>query len=494
MSGLLDKLERAGNRLPDPSVLFIAGALFIVLLAELAVGLQWQAVRWLGPDQSELVFARSVLQGDGVWWWLSTMVQNFIQFPPLGIVLVGMLGIGLAERCGLLPALICAAGNAIQDKYLIPATLFIGVMSSLAMDAGYVVLPPLAATLFMAAGRSPILGIVTSFAGVSAGFGANLLITSIDPLLAGFTQSAAQIITPDYQVAVTSNWWFMAASTIMLTFSGWAITQYWVAPRTERLAFDAQAAEPLLQLSGEQRSALRWAAVAFIVVLLAAVIATLWSEGPLHGMGKHFPRWVEATVPLLLLLFLIPGVVYGLRVGSIRSSKDAAGFMGSTLADLGPYIVLAFFAAQFIAIFKYTHLGEMLALTGGAWLAGMELNVFVLLCAFVLLVCLGNLLIGSMSAKYAFYAPVFVPMLMQAGVSPELTQVVYRIGDSVTNVITPFNPYMIIILALLQKYHRQAGVGTLISLTLPYSVGFLLAWMLLLLCWLVLALPLGPSA
>ena len=168
MSSLLDKLERAGNRLPDPSVLFIAVALLIALLAELAVGLQWQAVRWLGPDQSELVLARSVLQGEGVWWWLSTMVQNFIQFPPLGIVLVGMLGIGLAERCGLLPALICAAGNAIQDRYLIPATLFIGVMSSLAMDAGYVVLPPLAATLFMAAGRSPILGIVTSFAGVSA--------------------------------------------------------------------------------------------------------------------------------------------------------------------------------------------------------------------------------------------------------------------------------------------------------------------------------------
>ena len=234
--------------------------------------------------------------------------------------------------------------------------------------------------------------------------------------------------------------------------------------------------------------------MAFIVVLLSAVIAMLWSEGPLHGMGTHFPRWVEATVPLLFLLFLIPGVVYGLRVGSIRSSKDAAGFMGATLADLGPYIVLAFFAAQFIAIFKYTHLGEMLALTGGTWLAGMELNVFVLLCAFVLLVCLGNLLIGSMSAKYAFYAPVFVPMLMQAGVSPELTQVVYRIGDSVTNVITPFNPYMIIILALLQKYHRQAGVGTLISLTLPYSVGFLLAWMSLLLFWLLLALPLGPSA
>ncbi|MDG0996016.1 MAG: AbgT family transporter [Gammaproteobacteria bacterium] len=494
MSSLLDKLERVGNRLPDPSILFIAGSLLIVLLAEIAVIFQWQAVRWLGPEQSELVMAQSVLQAEGIWWWLSSMVQNFIQFPPLGIVLVGMLGIGLAERCGLLPALICAAGHAIQDKYLIPATLFIGVMSSLAMDAGYVVLPPLAATLFMAAGRSPILGIVTSFAGVSAGFGANLFITSIDPLLAGFTQSAAQIITPDYQVAVTSNWWFMAVSTIVLTFSGWAITHYWVAPRTERLSFDAQSAEPLLKLNTTQRSALRWAAAAFVVVLAVALLATWHPAGALHGSGKHFPRWVEATVPLLFLLFLIPGVVYGLRAGSIRSSKDAAGFMGSTLADLGPYIVLAFFAAQFIAIFKYTHLGEMLALSGGAWLAAMEMNVFVLLCAFVLLVCFGNLLIGSMSAKYAFYAPVFVPMLMQAGVSPELTQLVYRIGDSVTNVITPFNPYMIIILALLQKYHRQAGVGTLISLTLPYSVGFLLTWMLLLLFWLLLGLPLGPSA
>ncbi len=490
----LTRIERAGNRLPDPVYLFIIGTLLIILCAELAVWLDWQIEKPIAGADPQLIKAQSVLSAGGVWWLLSTLVKNFIEFPPLGIVLVGMLGIGLAERCGLLAALIVMAGNAIKEKYLVPAVIFIGIMSSMALDAGYVVLPPIAAILFIVAGRSPVLGIVTSFAGVSAGFGANLLITSIDPLLAGFTESSAQFLDVNYQVAVTSNWWFMIASTFVLTFTGWLVTIKWVEPRVNHIRYQSSSdMSEAASARDASRTAVKWAGVTFLLLVILVLLAVNIPGAPLYGDGKRFPRWVEVTVPLLFLLFIVPGVIYGLKAKTIQSSKQFAKYMGDTIADLGPYIVLAFFAAQFIAVFKYSHLGEMLALAGGGWLVSLQLDVSLLLFSFVLLACVGNLLIGSMSAKYAFMAPVFVPMLMQAGVAPELTQVAYRIGDSVTNVITPLNPYMIIVLAMLQKYHREAGIGTLISLTLPYSIGFLIAWVVLLIAWVGLQIPLGPG-
>lgn len=214
---------------------------------------------------------------------------------------------------------------------------------------------------------------------------------------------------------------------------------------------------------------------------------------PLHGKGEHFPRWVEATVPLLFIVFLLPGTVYGVKAGTITSHRDIARMMAETIAALGPYIVLAFFAAQFIEAFKYSHLGEMLAIGGGEWLASMQLSVYFLIAVFILIVMLGNIFIGSMSAKYAFFAPVFVPLFMQLGISPELTQVAYRIGDSVSNVITPLNPYLIIILALLKEYMPKSGLGTLVSIMLPYTIVFSICWTLLLFAWMMLGLPLGPS-
>ena len=490
----LSSIERIGNRLPDPVYLFILGTVLIVLGSELAVFANWTVEKSIAQNESELIQARSVLAADGIWWWLSTLVKNFIEFPPLGIVLVGMLGIGLAERTGLLPTLIVTAGMAVNEKFLVPAMIFLGIMSSLALDAGYVVLPPIAAILFLALGHSPVLGIVTAFAGVSAGFGANLLITSIDPLLAGFTEAAAQFIEPEYKVAVTCNWWFMIASTLVLTVTGWLITTIWVEPRTRNFSYmSVTEQESFTAPNARQKKAMILALITLLILISLVLTAINVPGAPLHGSGYRFSRWIEATVPLLFILFLVPGVVYGYVAGTMRTSKVFAQYMGKTMSDLGPYIVLAFFAAQFIAVFKYTHLGEMIALTGGAWLASLQLEIYVLLLAFILLACCGNLLIGSMSAKYAFMAPVFVPMLMQAGVAPELTQVAYRIGDSVTNVITPFNPYLIIILAFLQKYHRDAGIGTLISLTLPYTLGFLLVWVVLLLLWVQLGIPLGAG-
>lgn len=487
---LLEHIERIGNRLPHPATLFVIGTVVVMLLSHLAVIFNWRVHSPAGAELS----ANSLLTVTGIWWLLSHMVENFIKFPPLGIVLVGMLGIGMAERSGLLPALLRYLMTLTPQSLLTPATMFLGIMSSMALDAGYVVLPPLAAALYQVAGRSPLTGIAVAFAGVSAGFSANLLITPIDPLLTGFTQSAASIIAPDYQVAVTANWWFMMISTVLLTLTGWLVTVKWVEPMslkyivTEMIPAGIDASQ-----SAQIQKGLRRALGALAIILMITLLCIFLPGAPLYGNGTHFARWIEVTVPLLFLLFVVPGIVFGAVTGRIKNDKDMAEIMGDTLAGLGPYIVLAFFAAQFIESFKYSGLGEMLAIGGGQLLASLHIPSAILLGSFVLLVMFADLFIGSASAKYAFMAPVFVPMLMQVGFAPELTQAAYRIGDSVANVITPLNPYMVIILALVQKYVRGSGMGTIIALMLPYTAAFAILWVGLLLIWLTIGIPLGPG-
>ncbi len=485
-------MERVGNRLPDPVALFFLGLVVVMLLSHLAQMQQWSVNN---VSDASVITAKSLLNTEGIWWLLSHLVENFIQFPPLGIVLVGMLGIGVADRSGFLPMVLQMMSMRVKGVWLTPMIIFLGIMSSIALDAGYVVLPPIAAVLFILAGRSPIVGIAAAFAGVSAGFGANLLITSLDPLLVGFSLASAQFLNQDYQIAVTSNWWFMIASTFLLTIVGWFITARYIEARFTAYELTSSATQivDIQSVSAKEKSAVMRALLSIFLLLCIIVMLTVIPNAPLFGVGEHFPRWVEATVPLLFILFLVPGIVYGYKAGTITSHRDIARIMGETFAALGPYIVLAFFAAQFIEAFKYSHLGEMLAITGGQWLASMQISNYFLITVFIFIVMLGNLLIGSMSAKYAFFAPVFVPMFMQVGISPELTQVAYRIGDSVTNVITPLNPYLIIVLALLKDYLPKSGIGTLISIMLPYAIAFAIAWLLLLFFWMMLGAPLGPN-
>jgi aminobenzoyl-glutamate transport protein len=484
----LDRVERLGNRLPDPATLFLIGTLLIMALSAIAVAWDWSVH---STTLQRTLRARNLLDSDGVWWLLSHLIENFIRFPPLAIVLVGMLGIGLAERSGLLPALLRTLILRTPARLLTPAVVFLGIMSSLGLDAGYVILPPLAAGLYLAAGRSPLAGVAAAFAGVSAGFSANLVITAVDALLAGLTQAGASFIEPGYQVAVTANWWFMAGSTVVLTLAGWAVTAWYVEPRLSTASPSATAM--VAEWSVQEQHALHLALWILAGGLILAVASVLLPGAPLHGTGAHFARWIEAIVPLLFLLLLVSGLVYGCVAGTIRSDRDAARMLGDTMARLGPYIVLAFFAAQFIESFKYSGLGEMLAVAGGEWLVRWALPAPLLMCCFILLAAIVNLVIGSASAKYAFLAPVFVPMFMQVGISPELTQAAYRVGDSVTNVITPFNPYLIIILAEVQRHTRGSGVGTVIALMLPYSMVFLIIWSLMLVAWMITGLPLGPG-
>ncbi len=503
-AGWLDSIERLGNRLPDPATLFALGAVAVMVASAVAVGLDWSVEKTVSRDGqllTETVRPTSLLTADGLYWALRSMVKSFVEFPPLGVVLVGMLGIGVAERSGFIGALLKALMLAVPPALLTPTMVFVGVLSSMGLDAGYVVLPPVAAALYASVGRSPLVGLAAVFAGVSAGFGANLVVTSLDPLLAGLSSESAQLLDPAYSVAATANLWFMIGSTILLTGVGWAVTAVWIEPRfaskpaeeggppTSAESDDEEARS----LGREQRNGLVWAGAALALGVAAAVAASRIPGAPLFGDDGPFPRWVAAIVPLLFIGFLVPGVVYGVRTGSIRSDRDVATMMSETMAGMGAYVVLAFFAAQFIAYFRHSGLGEMLAIAGGQALASADLPPAFLMVGFVVVVMGANLMIGSMSAKYAFLAPVFVPMFMQVGISPELTQVAYRIGDSASNVITPLNPYMVIILVFMRRYVPSSGLGTVVALMLPYTLAFAAAWSVMLVLWIASGAELGPA-
>ena len=459
-------------------------------------------VRMVELDEPRIHAVRSLLTADGIFWALSHMVENFVTFPPLGIVLVGMLGIGVAERTGLIGALLKGFMLIVPGRLLTPAVFFIGVMSSLGTDAGYVVLPPLAAALYLAMGRSPLAGIAAVFAGVSAGFNANLFITGLDPMLASLSTQGAAVIDPDYAVNPASNWWFLIASTVVITLTGWFVTARYVERRLEgkppeeggppRAATDQFTGQGETNSLGRDERRGLTAAGAAMVLTLAGFLAMILVPGmPLHGRGPVFDRWVEAIVPMLFFIFIIPGIVYGVVLGHLRNDRDVAKLMIDAMAAMAPIIVLAFVAAQFINHFSYSGLDRVLATAGGQWLGQLEAGPALLIVAFILVTLVFNLFMGSMSAKYALFAPIFVPMFMLVGISPELTQAAYRIGDSVSNIITPLNAYLIIILMVMRQYIPGAGIGTLIATMFPYTLVFTVVWTLLLLVWMALGLPLG---
>ncbi len=450
-------------------------------------------------SNGRVMFARSLLTSEGIYWLLASMEANFLGFAPLGVVLLGMLGIGPMERVGLISALLRAALSRVPGMLLTPAMIFLGIMSSLGSDAGYVVLPPLAALAYLAVGRSPLAGIAAVFAGVAAGFNANLLITSLEPLMSNLSQGAAQTIDADRAVAATAAWYFMAVSTIVLTFVGWATTAVFVEKRLAAKSPEDGGPDPEHastlgghgKLKPDEFKGLLWAGLTFAIGLAFTAMLVFWKGSPLYGTDGPFPRWVAVIVPLMFVLTILPACVYGAVVGNIKSTKDAAKTMVESMAGMAPIIVLAFFAGQFVAAFDESGLGRMLAFSGGEWLFNQQFGAGALLIAFIVVTMVFNLFVGSMSAKYALFAPIFVPMFMLIGIRPEMTQTAYRIGDSTTNIITPLNPYMVIILMYVQKYAPKAGIGTLIAMMLPYTIAFTLVWMVMIVIWNATGLPLG---
>lgn len=517
--GLLGWIERIGNALPDPVTLFFMGSVAVVFLSEFAAQTGWEVTN---PVSNKVETVTSLFSSTGMHWIWDNMVVNFTGFAPLGLVLVAMLGIGVAEHSGLVGALLKGMVVITPKGLMTPAIIFVGVMSSMALDAGYVILPPLAAAVFAKSGRSPLVGLGAVFAGVGAGFSANLLITSLDPLLQGFTQEAANVLSPEYVVDVRCNYYFMIASTVLISLVGWFVTWMFVEPKfgqaeiAEQIAAgeaaaESQATETSKELSAmpaDEESTTRltsqeitgiWVAAGFLAAGFATILAMIhvpdWS---LNGFveprkGWLVPAWVHAMVPILAVLFLLPGIGYGIAIGTIRSDRDVAQMMARTMSSMGGYVVLAFFAGQFVAWFSHSNLGKMVALEGVAVLQKASLPLPLLVIAIVLLSAVLNIFIGSASAKWALISTVFVPIFMGVGISPELTQAAYRVGDSVTNAITPLNPYMVIMLVFMRRYAPQAGIGTVVSLMLPYTIAFLIAWIVLLGVWMGLDLPLGPG-
>lgn len=485
-------IEALGNKLPDPLTLFFLLSIAVIVISAIAASLRVSVVH---PGTGETISAISLLTPDGIRRIVTAAVKNFTDFPPLGTVLVAMLGVGVAEATGLLSALLRMLVFVAPARLISPAVVFAGVMSNVAADAGYVVLVPLGAIIFLAFRRHPLAGLAAAFAGVAGGFSANLLISPLDPLLAGLSQSAAQLINPNYQVNATANYYFMAVSTFLVTLVGWYITDKIVEPRLG--TYEGEIDSQFEEITAAERKGLRWAGyslLAFIVFLLALVLPP---QGVLRDPEKFtiIPSpFIDGIVFLIALGFLIPGVAYGKAAGTVQNDKDVVRAMGNAMAAMGYYIALAFMAAQFIAYFAWSNLGVVVAVNGANFLKATGITGPPLLIMFILVSVLIDIFIGSASAKWAIMAPVFVPMLMLVGYSPELTQAAYRIGDSTTNIITPLMPYFPVVVAFGQKYDQKLGIGTLISLMLPYSIGFLVAWSVMFLFWFFLGLPLGPGA
>ena len=401
---------------------------------------------------------------------------------PLGTVLVAIIGIGVCERSGLMAMLLKKVALGTPKKLITVMVVFLGIMSNVASDAGYVVLPPLAALIFLSFGRHPLAGLAAAFAGVSGGFSANLLIGTIDPLLGGISTEAAKILDPAYEVLPTANYFFMFVSTFVISIVGTFVTERIVEPRLGKYTGDAEM--KFEAVSPEEKKALRAAGIATIV-LIAALIP-LWNV-----LGKNFLG--KGLVPIIVLFFAIPGLAYGKSIGTIKNDADVMKMLNKSFEAMAGYIVLVFFAAQFIAYFNYSNLGTILAVKGANFLEATGITGIPLILGFILVVGFLNLFMGSASAKWAILAPVFVPMLMRVGYTPEFTQLAYRIGDSATNIISPLMSYFAMIIVFMQKYDKKASLGTLVSTMLPFSMAFMVIWSILLIIWMLLGLPIGPG-
>ena len=497
----LNGIERVGNSLPNPIALFAIFAMAIVAISAICAAAGVSATGMLisgGELKETTVTVVSLLTKEGLQYMFTSAVNNFTTYAPLGMVLVAMLGVGVAEQSGMIHALLKRAVLVTPAKLLSPMMVFLGVMSNIASDAGYVILIPLGAMVFRACGRHPIAGLAAAFAGVSGGFSANLLIGTLDPLLAGITQAAVSILDPSYQVQVMGNYIFLFVSTFLITILGTIITDFVVEPRLNTFGGELLAEEDdsLATITDAERKGLRAAGIAaliFVAIIVAALIPKDSFFRNAEGAILGNTPFVNSIVVLIALLFFIPGAAYGLAAGTFKNSNDVCNAMSKAMSGMGSFLALAFVSAQFINYFSYTKLGTIIALAGAEFFKSINIGLIPLMIIFVLFSAFMNLFMGSASAKWNILAPVFVPMFMLLGYSPELCQLAYRIGDSSTNIITPMMTYYAVIIIFAQRYDKKAGIGTITATMLPYSVCFLICWSLLLIVWLTLGLPIGVN-
>jgi len=488
----LDYIEIIGNKLPHPATLFAMLALLVVLVSWVTSFFNYQAIH---PVSGDSITVNNLISADGFRWIYTHIIKNFIMFPPLGFVLVVMIGIGVAEGSGLFNVMIRALVLGAPRKLITAAVVTAGILSHLASEAGYVLLIPLGAMIFHAMGRHPMAGLAAAFCGVSGGFGANFLIGAVDPILAGLSTTAAQILDPEMVINPVVNYYFMFVSGFLIIILGTWVTNKIVEPRLGTYTGTAEKI-PVDKLNEVEKKGLRWAGLGFLIVVALLALSIVPENGllrdPKTGSILHSP-FFDGVIIGILVFFFVPGIIYGYITGTIRGDKDVIKHVTKSMAGMASYIVLVFFAAQFVYFFSYSNLGLVVAINGAQTLSNIGLTGIPLIVAFVLLSAFINLFMGSASAKWAIMAPVFIPMLMLLGYHPSLTQAAFRIGDSVTNLITPMMSYFALIVTFAQKYDERYGIGTIISSMLPYTIFLTIFWTLMLVVWMLIGLPLGPD-
>ena len=516
--GALYYIEKAGNALPHPAILFAIFALAVLVLSAIGSWLGWYG-------EHEAIGRREVvnlLTREGIHNIILNTVTNYTSFAPLGVVMVAMLGIGVMEQSGLIRAAINTMLVKTPARLITFMVVFTAIVSNVAGDLGYLLIIPLAGVIFHSLGRHPLVGMSAAFAGVSGGFSANIFINSLDPLLAGITQESARLVDPTYVVLPTANYFFMAASTFLIAILGTIVAVKWSEPRFGKYTGNVER-EEIVHPSALEKKGLRNAGWAFLmlialigILLIPKQIGSFTSplgDGFLLGdavVNGETQTWVErllnspvlrGIVPILLFITATLGVVYGFTVGTYKKAADVITSMSDSFKSLAAYLVLVFFASQFVAWLRWSDLGLILAMNGAE---AFEIfrdteytvipMVIPLMIIFVIFTGLSNFMMGSASAKWAIMGPVFVPLFMFLGYSPELAQAVYRVGDSVTNVISPMMSFFPLIIIYYQKYDKKAGIGTIVAAMLPYTIAFFLGWTALLIVWVAFGIPLGPGA
>lgn len=493
----LDGVERAGNAMPSPAVIFlILTALVLVLSAicgALGVSVTYETIA-NGEIVETTVEAVNLLTVENIRIIVTKVVSNFTSFFALGTVFTIILGVSVADNSGMISALLRKAAGSAPKTMVTAMVVFLGIMSNIASSTGYVVLVPLGAILFMAFGRHPIAGLAAAFAGVSGGWSANLLIGTNDPMFAGMSTQAANMLDPSYSVSPLCNWYFMFISTFVITAVGTFVTDKIIEPRLGK--YEGAIENVTNELTPEEKKGLRYAGIAALIYVVLIAVCIIPSNGLLRSEtgGVLSSPFMSGIIFFMMLLFLIPGIAFGIGAGVIKSDKDVVEMMTKGISGLSGFMVLIFFAAQFTNLFTMSNLGTILSVAGANFLESIGFVGLPLVIALIILTALVNLLVAVDSAKWAIMAPIFVPMFMRLGMSPELTQVAYRIGDSCTNIIAPTMPFFVLTVAFFQKYDKKAGIGTVVSTMLPYSLGFLLGWIVLFAIWYFLGLPLGPGS
>ncbi|HSV89306.1 MAG TPA: AbgT family transporter [Bacteroidales bacterium] len=491
--GILRWIEVMGNKLPHPFWLFVWICIIVVVVSGVSSLFGVQAVH---PDTGDIVKAQNLLSGDGLRRFVENMVSNFAYFAPFGLVLVMLMGVSIAERSGLMTVVMRTIAFSVPKKIVLPVIFIIGACGNIGSDAGIVIVPPIAALIFAQMGLSPIAGLIAGYAGATAGFTANFFIAGTDVLLAGISTEVTRNIDPNLEVSATANWYFMIVSTLMIGIVGAYIARKYTIPRASLFSITSENVEiaEKTTLSPLERKALKNAGIALLIYGVLVALAVIPEGAPLRNQetGGLVPSpFLRGLVPILFFMFAIPGYVYGKTTGVIKKPIDILKQMEHGMKELSGYIVLMLVVSQFINLFSWSNLDTILSINGAELLKATGFTGPIMIAMFVVFVAGLNIFIGSGSAKWAILAPVFIPMLYQIGYSPAFVQLIYRIGDSITNVVSPLYVYFPLLLGWIHKYNKNIGIGTVISLLLPYAVILLITWLVLLFVWFYLGLPIG---